>query len=259
LSSVFGLGPRRVVLGAAWIVGLCAVVLAGFVTGDLALAQEPVHMVGEVTGGERDSMPIELEVGEMVQGRIVARTEALALGVDGPDGKQVQWFGQTLHGTFYYAAETDGRHVLWVAHPGGPADLRAYDIEYSIEPTDLAPGAGSGSAPIDVWSRLRLAAIIIGVIVAAPFVLMALMSARSSAGDVSRQSGDDEGSWELPEEFWVLPMSREGITGMSTGEFASEVGVETSYALRRLKTWQRHKIVTSRPYAGTYRWWRRLD
>ena len=56
---------------------LCLSLLGGFLSSSSVLAQEPVVKSGEVAGGRSDSIPIQLKKGEMVQGKIIARKEAL--------------------------------------------------------------------------------------------------------------------------------------------------------------------------------------
>ena len=239
--------------------GLSTIVLMVLNIGSQVLAQESTKTSGELTRGDKDNISIELKLGEMVQGRIAVHNEMLAVSIVGPDGKQVQRFGQTALGDFYYAATTDGQHSIVVEHPGGPADTRGYNMEYSILPTVLAPGTGSGTAPTGIVSSLLTTFLVIVGIVALFFILRTLYRRRSVPSEVAYEPVTYETELELDEYYSYLPLYGEGEMGMLTSEFASILGIETSQALRILMNWQKRGIVRKMPTGNEYKWWRTLD
>lgn len=126
---------------------LCSLLLGSFLIGSSILAQEEIEKYGEIAGGKSDSIPIQLKVGEMVQGEIIAvRNQRLRLSIADYTGKSIHDFGETsTRGGFYYAAETDGQHYIVVTNPDSfSVGTRGYTLKYMIKPTDLAPGSGSG-------------------------------------------------------------------------------------------------------------------
>lgn len=137
--------------GKLWLVGFL-IAIGSFVVTSLVfnipiLAQGEFEKSGEVGGGKSDSIPIQLMVGEMVQGEIVAvRNQRLRLSISDFSGNSIYNFGETsTRGGFYYAAEIDGQHYLVVTNPDGlSVGTRGYQLTYYITPTDLMPGTGSG-------------------------------------------------------------------------------------------------------------------
>lgn len=121
--------------------------LGNFLANSSVLAQEPIKKDGEIAGGKSHSIPIELQVGQMVEGEFIAvRGQRLRLSLADFTGKSIYIFGETsTRGGFYYAAETNGRLYIVVTNPDGfSVGTRGYNIIYQIKPTNLAPGAGSG-------------------------------------------------------------------------------------------------------------------
>ena len=111
-----------------------------------ALAQEQIHIYGEIAGGYAHSYPIELKVGEVISGQIIVRNETLTLSIADSTGKVIYDFGScSTSCAFHYAAEVNGKHHLIVGNPDTyKIGTRGYNIYYSIRPTTLAPGMGSG-------------------------------------------------------------------------------------------------------------------
>lgn len=122
-------------------------VLATFLIGGSILAQVEIQKDGEIAGGKSDSIPIQLKVGEMVQGEIIAvRNQRLSLSIADFSGKSIHYFGETsTRGGFFYAAKVDGQYYIVVTNPDSfSVGTRGYRIVYKIIPTNLAPGTGSG-------------------------------------------------------------------------------------------------------------------
>lgn len=150
---------------------LCLSLLGSLLGSSPVLAQEPVVKGGEVAGGRSDSIPIQLKKGEMVQGKIIARKEALRVTIDDPAGKEVQNFGEIVHGSFFYAAKTDGEHYIVITNPNRWAiGTKGYTLTYAVLPTELAPGTGSGQATgeksIMLWVTIgTILAVALGLII----------------------------------------------------------------------------------------------
>ena len=67
--------------------------------------------------------------------------------IDDPAGKEVQNFGEIMHGSFFYAAKTDGEYYIVITNPNRWAiGTRGYTLTYAVLPIELAPGTGSGQA-----------------------------------------------------------------------------------------------------------------
>ena len=143
----------------------CLSILGSFLVSGSVLAQDEVRKNGEIAGGKSDSIPIQLKVGEMVEGEIIAvRNQRLRLSIADFTGKSIYYFGETsTRAGFYYAAKTDGQHYIVVANPNSfSAGTRGYNLTYTILPTDLAPGTGSGKA---IGEKSIIPWIVTGVII----------------------------------------------------------------------------------------------
>lgn len=179
-------GIRKPLVLAGFII--CLSVLGSFLASGFVSAQENLEATGEIAGGYSESTPFQIKVGEMVQGEIVLRKEGLRLSIADYTGQIIHDFGlcSTRCG-FYYAAATDSQHYLVVTNPDAFAiGTRGYHIYYTITPTDLAPGTGSGQAYTgDVtpnpWPTILL---ITGIIVFLGLVLLFARSRREEIVDV---------------------------------------------------------------------------
>lgn len=111
------------------------------------LAQDQIHVYGEIAGGYAHSYPVELKVGEVISGQIIVRNNTMTLSLADSTGKVIYDFGScSTSCDFHYAAEVSGKHNLIVGNPDTYAiGTRGYNIYYSIRPTTLAPGMGSGT------------------------------------------------------------------------------------------------------------------
>ncbi len=114
-----------------------------------ALAQEPIHIYGEIAGGHYDGYTIQLQLGEMIQGTIIARNGNMGLSIADNTGKSIYDLGYcSTRCGFYYAVKVDGQYNLMVTNPDTFAvGTRGYNIYYTISPTNLLPGTGSGQEP----------------------------------------------------------------------------------------------------------------
>jgi len=137
----------------AGVLFLCLLLLGSFLISSSVLAQEPIEKSGELVGGHSDSIPIQLKLGKMVVGKIIATGEPLRVTIDDPAGKEVQNYGSITHGSFSYAAKIDGEHYIVITNPNPIAvHARGYTLTHEILPTTLPPGTGSGN--ITLWNRI---------------------------------------------------------------------------------------------------------
>jgi hypothetical protein len=129
------------------------VTLGWLTTGHLVLAQEPNEKSGQLVGGHSDVVPIQLERGKMIEGKIVATGEPLKITLEDPEGREVQDYGSMTHGTFWYAAAIDGEHCVVITNPN-PITPRArgYSVSWQILSATFSPGTGSGN--INIWNRI---------------------------------------------------------------------------------------------------------
>ncbi|MBI4330615.1 MAG: protein kinase [Chloroflexi bacterium] len=112
---------------------------------------------GELAGGHSDSIPVQLKVGEMLQGEIIAvRNQSLSWDIADFSGRVVQSFGTTdTRAGFYYAPEVDGQHYIVITNPRDwEIGTHGYQVTYSTTGSTVPPGAGSGQgsgAPVIKW------------------------------------------------------------------------------------------------------------
>ncbi len=146
---------------------MCLLLLGSFLTSSSVLAQEPIEKSGELVGGHSDSIPIQLELGEVVQGEIIASNEPLRVTIDDPAGKEVQNYGSITHGSFSYQARIAGKHYIVVTNPNTiTVRKRAYTLTYTILPASSFPSPLPPEGPnITPW-------VIIGSIWAVAFGLI---------------------------------------------------------------------------------------
>jgi len=130
----------------AILIACLSVAIVFLVSGSL-LAQDEISKYFEITGGKSESIPIQLNVGQMVQGElIIKRTGTIRLSMSDFSGKSFYLFGETsTRGGFYYTAETSGPFYLVVTNPKGfSVGTTGCTVNYSIVPTNLQPGTGLG-------------------------------------------------------------------------------------------------------------------
>ena len=135
---------------------LCLSILGSLLSSSSVLAQEPIKESGELGEGRSDYIPFEIKVGEMVQGELACK-EALRVIIMDPTLRESVDFGKIV-GSFFYAAETDGRYRIKITNP--TEETIGYTLTYTVLPTSLAPGTNSGPGMI----RRNLPAIIFGVL-----------------------------------------------------------------------------------------------
>ncbi|MDP2730222.1 MAG: hypothetical protein Q8O55_07055 [Dehalococcoidales bacterium] len=175
-----------------WLI-TCLSIIGSFLVSDSVLAQEPVKTEGWIAGGHSDSIPIELKVGEMVQGEIIGK-EALMLTIDDPAGKEVQNFGEIVHGSFSYAAKIDGKHYIVITNPNRWAiGTRGYTLTYTILPTDLGPGTGSGKA---IGEKSIIPWIIAGVVILVVIFLIVFIRRRKQQRELEDYRYEHYGRWQ---------------------------------------------------------------
>ena len=157
---------------------LCYSLLALLLINYPVFASDDNHIErhGGVVGGHSESIPFNMEVGEMIQGEFIAEREPLRLSIADFSGKSIHNFGECgSRCGFYYAARDDGQHYLVVTHPN-PMSVGAsgYQINADILPTELPPGSGSGQtptqdatkpSPFPAWG-IVIIVVVIGVIIA---------------------------------------------------------------------------------------------
>lgn len=167
---------------------ICLSLFVSSSSSSLVSAQEGLHAGGGVAGGRQNSTPIQLKVGEMVEGEIVLHTDRLRLSVADYTGEIIHDFGYcSTRCGFYYAAATDGQHYLVATNPDAfSVGERWYDINYSIKATDIAPGTGSGKeysgdVTPNPWPTIWL---ITGIIVFLGLVLLVARSRREEIHDI---------------------------------------------------------------------------
>ena len=133
---------------------LCTLTLGSFLTGSLALAQGEIEKSGALVGGHSDTIPIQLNRGQMVEGKIMATGKPLSVTLNDPTGKKVQDYGSITVGSFSYAAKIDGEHYMVITNPNPIAvHATSYTLTYAILPTNLAPGTGSGN--LTLWDYIK--------------------------------------------------------------------------------------------------------
>lgn len=99
----------------------------------------PAILEVEGEGKYSDYIPFEIKVGEMVQGELESEV-ALGVIILGPTLRKSVDFGKIV-GSFFYAAETDGRYTIEITNP--TIETLAYTLTYTVLPTELAPGTNS--------------------------------------------------------------------------------------------------------------------
>lgn len=132
---------------------LCLLVLGTFLNSSSVLAQEPIEKSGELVGGHSDSIPIQLKLGEVVQGKIIASNEPLRVTIDDPTGKEVQNYGSITHGSFSYQARIEGEHYIVITNPNTiTVRERGYTLTYTILPaSDFPPPLPPEGKNITPW------------------------------------------------------------------------------------------------------------
>jgi hypothetical protein len=128
---------------------ICLPMLLILLSGSQVLAQEQIRKYFEITGGKSEAIPIQLKVGQMVQGElIIERTGTIRISLSDFTGKSMYLFGETsTRGGFYYAAEKDGQYYIVVTNPNAYyVGTIGCTVNYSIIPipTNAAPGTCSG-------------------------------------------------------------------------------------------------------------------
>lgn len=128
-------------------------VLGSFLTSSSVLAQETIEKSGELVGGHSDSIPIQLELGQVVQWEIIASNEPLRVTIDDPTGKEVQNYGSITHGSFKYQARIAGKHYIVVTNPNTiTVRKRGYTLTGTILPASSFPPPPPPEAPnITPW------------------------------------------------------------------------------------------------------------
>ncbi len=183
---------RHSLILAGCIVGLC--LLVSLLAGGSTLAQEEMQKGGgEIAGGKSDSIPIQLKVGEMIQGEIIAvRNQCLRLSIADFSGRTIHYFGETsTRAGFYYAAKVDGQHYIVVTNPDGfSVGTRGYNINYRITSTNLAPGTGSGKNTTKDMTKPSMSMTTVWLILGATiFILVVLLFMAGSSERDSKFRG----------------------------------------------------------------------
>ncbi len=180
---------------------MCLSVIGSFLASGSVLAQEDIRKGGEIAGDKSDSIPIQLKVGEMVQGEIAAvRNQHLRLSIADFNGKTIHYFGETsTRAGFYYAAKVNGQHYIVVTNPDGfSVGTRGYNITYRITPTDVAPGTGSGkNTSKDMTKPSTSMTTVWWILGAVVFIFIVLVALRGSRRDE-----------EYEYIFFVIPIRR---------------------------------------------------
>jgi hypothetical protein len=161
-----GRGTRMVRFKLAVSVAL----ILSFFTASSLLAQQQGSERGELRGGGSQSYTIQLKVGEMVQGELIAvRNQTVALSLADNSGEVIRRFGATSsRGGFKYAAKADGQYYLVVENPDSfSVGTRGYQLLWEVKQADVAPGSGSGSAPgRSAWFWMEIGLILAAVLAA---------------------------------------------------------------------------------------------
>ncbi|MBU2578099.1 hypothetical protein KKA69_04695 [Patescibacteria group bacterium] len=132
----------------AGVLFLCLLLLGSFLTSSAVLAQEPIKKSGELVGGHSDSIPIQLKLGEVVQGKIIASNEPLRVTIDDPSGKEVENYGQVTHRSFSYQARIEGEHYIVITNPNTiTVRKRGYTLSYTILPASSFPPPPAPEGP----------------------------------------------------------------------------------------------------------------
>ncbi len=165
----------------------------------------------EITGGRSESVPIQINAVQMVQGElIIQRTGTINLIIADSSGKPIfQLIETSTQGSFYYRPGSGGQYYLVATNPdGGYIGTIGCTVKYSIvaAPDSVPLGSASGpnltspapqpppSSPVNVW------------IIVAVVVIMAIMipfgarRARSSRGAAYYDDEDDD---EEPEDVYI--------------------------------------------------------
>lgn len=185
---------------------LCLLMLLPFVEASSVKAQEEISNYFEITGGRSESIPIELEVGQMVQGElIIERTGKIRISLSDFSGTSIWLFGETsTRGGFYYAAETSSKYYLVVTNTNEfYVGTIGCTVKYSIVPANVSPGTGYPGEKVtkDVTKSsfsMTTVWIITGIVV---FLGLLFLLIRS----VGRHGGGDN-EWE--EEYRIYKRRR---------------------------------------------------
>jgi len=152
-----------------------------FIDSGLALGNSDswdIDTYGEISGGHSDSIPFQMEVGEMVQGEILLRKDPLRVSISDSTGKSIHDFGIcSSRFSFYYTQCPDygSQYYIVVTNPDAYSiGTRGYSwLRANIVPTDLPPCTGSGKnmngdvTPYTppVWTIIIIVVVILVIVV----------------------------------------------------------------------------------------------
>ena len=165
---------------------LCLSVVGSSLNSSAVLAQEMIQKIGEVAGGSSDSIPVQLKVGKMVQGELIAEEGPLRVRIVGPSGKVIRDCGHGERGGFYYAAEVDGMHYIVLTNPDeSSTGTRSYTMNYAVLTSGLAPGTGSGK-PVGEEATNSFMSDLPGWVIIVVVILIVLVIRRAKRGGPAR-------------------------------------------------------------------------
>ncbi len=116
-------------------------------------AQADGEKSGKLVGGHSDVIPIQISLGQMIEGNLISPGEPLEVTIENAKGKKVQDYGSIKNGSFSYAAPENGEYYLIIANPNAiTVRAREYTITWTIIPTVIQPSTGTGD--IKLWDRI---------------------------------------------------------------------------------------------------------